>query len=100
MTSELRDKGLVGLGLAAQPYANCTFALKMSGAAVGVVPVSHVFDPELVLDFEVFTMRFGDILGGQTLHVVAVHEVWHLRSVSFDVLVHAVSAYVGRTIQW
>ncbi len=45
-------------------------------------------------------MRFGDILADQTLHIVAVHENGHLRSVSFGVLVHAVAAYVGRTIQW
>ncbi len=31
------------------------------GAALGIKPIGQIFDPVLVLDFEVLAMRFGDV---------------------------------------
>src|ERR1700686_2716790 len=69
-----------------------------ASGTLGVVPISHVFDPVFVLNFKVLTVRFGDVFGSRAAHVMAVHEDWHdgLRLVCFggsgrrsDVLVDA-----------
>jgi hypothetical protein len=50
-----------------------------------VVPIGHVFDPVLVLDFKTPAVRFGHALGRCAADVVVVHKDWHSGS-SLDML--------------
>jgi hypothetical protein len=67
---------------------------KASGP-LGVIPIGHIFDPILILNFQVLEVRFRNVLCRRSAHVVAVHEDWHTQLFSFisrsrsDVLVDA-----------
>src|SRR5262249_32654813 len=63
---------------------------------LGVIPISHIFDPVFVLNFQVLAVRFRNVLRRRSGHVVAVHEDWHTPTLFFhplrsgsDVLVDA-----------
>src|SRR6478672_2532316 len=63
---------------------------------LGVIPIGHVFDPVLILNFQVLAVRFRNVLRRRSGHVVAVHEDRHAPTPSFlasrsgsDVLVDA-----------
>src|SRR5215472_1825723 len=44
---------------------------------LGVIPIGHVFDPVLVLNFKVLAVRFRNVLRRRSAHIVAVHEDRH-----------------------
>jgi hypothetical protein len=66
-----------------------------AGAAIRVIPISHVFDPVFVLNLEVLAMRFGNIFGRHIAHVMAVHEDRHGGARSVLILGPAWSASPG-----
>ena len=69
-----------------------------AGATRLVVPIGHVFDPILVLNFQIPAMRFGDVLSRSAAHVVAVHEDRHDEPPLFSAIYGAAGIEMTRRV--